>query len=185
MVRRRSYRSAGFKVGQLVASGLAILSAMLGCLIYSGPVASFAKRFRGRSQVALLRAPYLILSMLCWAGLAASAVFVVASLYALATGWALPTTALIRWSPVAEWAANNEPYFVPATDALRLRRCNDVARRLELTSSAEHGIGRTVAATASRVVDFRLPRALSYFASAQCGQELSDREIRTTRTLAR
>jgi hypothetical protein len=42
---------------------------------------------------------------------AASAVYVVSSLYAFATGWALPTIALIRWSPVAEWAASNEPYF--------------------------------------------------------------------------
>jgi hypothetical protein len=59
----------------------------------------------------LLRTPYLILFGLCWVGLAASAVYVASSLYALATGWALPTTALIRWSPHVEWAARNEPYF--------------------------------------------------------------------------
>ena len=85
---------------------LAILSALLGCFYY-------ADRRSDRCASALeidlkavgLRAPHLILLGLCWAGLAASAVYVASSLYALATGWALPTTALIRWSPIVEWAA--------------------------------------------------------------------------------
>jgi hypothetical protein len=51
------------------------------------------------------------LAGLCWIGLAASAVYIGSSLYAWATGWALPTTALIRWSRSAQWAASNEPYF--------------------------------------------------------------------------
>ncbi len=44
-------------------------------------------------------------------GLLGSAVYVASSFYALARGWALPTTALIRWSPIAYWAAKNEPYL--------------------------------------------------------------------------
>jgi hypothetical protein len=94
-----------------VTSALAIFSAVLGCLIYFESLRSFAKRLAGQPQVFVLRIPYLILFGLCWAGLAASAVYVACSLYALATGWALPTTALIRWSASAEWAASNEPYF--------------------------------------------------------------------------
>jgi hypothetical protein len=94
-----------------VTYALAILSALLGCLIYPEALGSFAKRLGGRSNAFVLKAPYRILYGLCWAGLAASVVYVASSLYALATGWALPTTALIRWSPIARWAANNEPYF--------------------------------------------------------------------------
>jgi hypothetical protein len=94
-----------------VTYALAILSALLGCFVYSGPLGSVAKRLGERSKAVVLRVPYLILSGLCCAGVVASAVFVVTSLYASATGWALPTTALIRWSRVAEWAASNEPYF--------------------------------------------------------------------------
>ncbi len=94
-----------------VTSALAILSAVLGWLTYAEALKSFARR-RGRQPIAfVLGIPHLILFGLCWAGLAASAVYVASSLYALATGWALPTTALIRWSPSAEWAASNEPYF--------------------------------------------------------------------------
>jgi hypothetical protein len=74
-------------------------------------VASVAKRQQKPLTTFLVGTPHLILSGLCWASLAASALYVASSLYALAMGWALPTTALIRWSPVAEWAARNEPYF--------------------------------------------------------------------------
>jgi hypothetical protein len=94
-----------------VASALAIFSALLGCLIYFEALRSLGRRLAAQPKVFVLRIPYLILSMLCWAGLAASAVYVASSLYALATGWALPTTALIRWSPSARWAASNEPYL--------------------------------------------------------------------------
>jgi hypothetical protein len=64
-----------------------------------------------RPAALLLRSTYFILFGLCCAGLAGAAVFVASSIYALMTGWALPTTALIRWWPVAEWAARNEPYL--------------------------------------------------------------------------
>ncbi|HEV7877788.1 hypothetical protein [Bradyrhizobium sp.] len=69
----------------------------------------FLKAFAYRHGASILTGAYLVLSGFCWAGLAASAIFVSCSLYALATGWALPTTALIRWSAIAHWAANNEP----------------------------------------------------------------------------
>lgn len=90
---------------------LAISSTLLGCLVYSESLGSFAERLGGRPRAAVLRAPYLILSGFCWAALGASVLHVASSLYALATGWALPTTALIRWSSLAQWAASNEPYF--------------------------------------------------------------------------
>ena len=63
------------------------------------------------SPATLLRIPYFALFGLCCLGLAASAALVVTSLYAWSTGWALPTTAIIRWSPAAAWAAHNEIYL--------------------------------------------------------------------------
>ena len=90
---------------------LTILSALLALLIYPASRGLLAQSFGERSKAAVLRAPYLISSGLCWVGLAASAVYVASSVYALATGGPLPTAALIRWSPVARWAAHNEPYF--------------------------------------------------------------------------
>ncbi|MCP1914588.1 hypothetical protein J2R96_007068 [Bradyrhizobium elkanii] len=94
-----------------LTAALAILTALLGCYAYSGPLGSFAKRFGKQSMAVALRAPYWILAGLCGTALAASAVFALTSLYALMMGYALPTTALIRWSPIAGWAANNEPYL--------------------------------------------------------------------------
>jgi hypothetical protein len=87
---------------------LPILSLLLGWLAYSDILKWLARR---RLTAFVLRIPHLILAGLCLAGVAAAAVFVASSLYALAAGWALPTTALIRWLPIAEWAASNEPYF--------------------------------------------------------------------------
>jgi hypothetical protein len=104
-----------------VTFALAILSALLGSLVYSMALRSFARRvwvltlagqrYAERPIGVVLRAPYLILFGLCCVGLIGSAVYVASSLYALAAGWALPTTALIRWSPIAQWAASNEPYL--------------------------------------------------------------------------
>ncbi|MBR0896460.1 hypothetical protein JQ616_15980 [Bradyrhizobium tropiciagri] len=94
-----------------VTAALAILTALLGCFAYSGPLGSLAKRFGKQAKAVALRAPYWILTGFCMAALAASAVFALTSLYAWMMGYALPTTALIRWSPIAKWAANNEPYL--------------------------------------------------------------------------
>jgi hypothetical protein len=90
---------------------LGILSALVGYSVYSGPLRSLAARIGERPKAIAIRAPYLTLYWLCWAGLAASAVYLLSALYALAAGWALPTTALIRWSSVGKWAAINEPYL--------------------------------------------------------------------------
>jgi hypothetical protein len=69
------------------------------------------RRYADRLAAFLLPLPHLILAVLCCVGLFSCAVFAGFSLYALASGWALPTTAPIRWLAAAEWAARNEPYF--------------------------------------------------------------------------
>lgn len=91
-----------------VTSVVALLTAVLGFLLYPEELRWLADRFVVRL---LLRAPYLALSALFCLGALASAAYVASILYALAAGWALPTTFLIRWSSVADWAARNEPYF--------------------------------------------------------------------------
>jgi hypothetical protein len=101
--------SYGVRPRAWIPPTLTILSALLAFFVYAAPLRSFAEASGLRSKI--LRAPYAILSGLCWVGLLGSAIYVASSVYAFATGWALPTTALIRWSPVAEWAASNEPYF--------------------------------------------------------------------------
>jgi hypothetical protein len=86
-----------------ITLALIAVSAFLGWLLFIRPLADHRKL--------ILKGPYLALLGLGAFGLIGSAVYAASSLYALATGWALPTRALIRWSPVAEWAARNEPYF--------------------------------------------------------------------------
>jgi len=114
---------------------LTAFSAAFAYLRYPGPITSFVRgredekiralflripysrdaisfiRSHERITVAALRIPYQVLFLFCCMALLASAVYIGCSLYALVTGWALPTTALIRWSPVAQWAAQNEPYL--------------------------------------------------------------------------
>lgn len=100
---------------------LIISSALVGWLLLDPTLTllarglrEFARSARRRAEgtnAAVVRAPYLMLFALCGLGLIASVVYAAASFYALATGWALPTTALIRWSPIAQWAARNEPYL--------------------------------------------------------------------------
>lgn len=90
---------------------LGILSLLFGWLAYPDALKWFAKRHGRQLAAFLLKIPHLLLFALCLAGAAAASVYFASSLYALTTGWALPTTALIRWWPAAEWAASNEPYF--------------------------------------------------------------------------
>jgi hypothetical protein len=102
-----------------VTLALTVSVILIGRFLYDRLLRSFARRLRAplllaglyaeRPIAILLRTPYLIMLGLCCLGLIGSAVYVASSLYALATGWALPTTALIRWSPIAEWAASNGP----------------------------------------------------------------------------
>jgi hypothetical protein len=63
-----------------------------------------------RPAAFVLGLPSLVLLGLGCLALLASTGFILTSLYAAATGWALPTTALIRWSAMAQWAARNEPH---------------------------------------------------------------------------
>ncbi|WP_322868070.1 hypothetical protein U7859_30210 [Bradyrhizobium ottawaense] len=94
-----------------VSVALAILCTLLGLFAYAGPAASFVNRYGERSRFVVVRMAYWILAGFCGVALVATTVFVVASLYASALGYALPTTALIHWSPLAKWAASNAPYL--------------------------------------------------------------------------
>jgi hypothetical protein len=60
---------------------------------------------------AMVRAPYVMLRSFAWLALAASSIYIAGSLWALIEGWALPTTALIRSWPLADWLARQEPHF--------------------------------------------------------------------------
>lgn len=89
---------------------------LLGWLLYREPLRAAmaylpARRRIERQTAMLLRATYLILFGLCCLGLIGAAIFVASSIHAYMAGWALPTTALVRWWPAAEWAANNELYL--------------------------------------------------------------------------
>jgi hypothetical protein len=86
---------------------LALLVALLGRFLYTPPTGRYAQALTAVS----VRTPGLILLGFCGFGLIASAVYTAASLYALTEGWALPTTAPVRWSPIARWAALNEPHL--------------------------------------------------------------------------
>jgi hypothetical protein len=113
--------SYGVRPRGWVIFALAILSTLLGCLRYHEVLRSLARRSQALAPLTaryarllipgLVRIPSLIMLGLCVLGLIGSVVYVASSLYALVTGWALPTTALIRWSSIAQWAASNEPYF--------------------------------------------------------------------------
>jgi hypothetical protein len=64
------------------------------------------------SQMELLAtSSQLVLAAILILGLIGAAAFLGSSFYAFAANWALPTTALIRGWPLAEWAALNEPYL--------------------------------------------------------------------------
>ena len=60
---------------------------------------------------AVVRMPYLLLRIAGYLALTASLIYIASSIVALITGWALPTTALIRWSRVAVWLARHEMLF--------------------------------------------------------------------------
>lgn len=62
-----------------------------------------------RYGILLIRAPILTMQAIGYLLLVGCTVFLVASIYALFAGWALPTAAPIRWLPLAGWAAEQEP----------------------------------------------------------------------------
>jgi hypothetical protein len=88
-------------------------SILLGWLLYRERLRRYVPtRDRIQWSAAIVsKAVYMMLFALCCLGLIGAAIFVVSSIYASMAGWALPTTALIRWWPLAAWAADNEPYL--------------------------------------------------------------------------
>lgn len=72
---------------------------------------SLAHRHVQRWAPVLGAAPYAMLLALLLLALAASALFLGAGLWALATGWALPLTAPLRWFDLLAGIARGEPYF--------------------------------------------------------------------------
>jgi hypothetical protein len=102
-----------------VTLALVLFVPLLGWLGYHARIMSWLAGLRRRATAALIRAerpaafvvalPGLAALVVGYAALAASVAFISASIYAGTKGWALPTTAPIRWSGLAEWAARNEP----------------------------------------------------------------------------
>src|SRR5262249_22758056 len=90
---------------------LAALIALVVFFICLPPLKPHLIRASGPAAAFVLQAPYLISTALCWIGLVACAAYAASSISAWWAGWALPTTALLRWSTAGEWAAGNEPYF--------------------------------------------------------------------------
>lgn len=72
---------------------------------------SLAHRHVQRWVPVLGVAPYAMLFALLLLALAAAVLFLGASLWALATGWALPLTAPLRWFGLLASIARGEPYF--------------------------------------------------------------------------
>ncbi len=110
-IEPRPWLTAVLLVATLSLTWLLYHEALRSFVRRSAQPASPARRAAGRLAVFLLPLPYLLLSGLCCLGLAGTVLFVGSSLYALANGWALPTTAPIRLFPIIAWAARNEPYF--------------------------------------------------------------------------
>jgi hypothetical protein len=104
-----------------VSVALLVLTLAVGLLLCRGALRSTAVRFQDRVARALsyikpwallvYSVPYILVFGVCLLGLGASALFLGCGLYALTAGWALPTTAGIRWFPGLAWAARHELYF--------------------------------------------------------------------------
>lgn len=88
---------------------LILISGLLAWRAYSGVLATAAARWGQPAVRALLWLPFFFLRLLLYFGLAGSLVYVACAIYAFFSGWALPTTALIRWSAAAEQIARIEP----------------------------------------------------------------------------
>jgi hypothetical protein len=103
---------------------LAVGATLLGWLGYGHWIAQRLAHLHTRTSETIVRVeqplafvlalPGRLILGLGYLALAAAIAFVVASLYAAATGWALPTTALIRSSAHVQWAARNEPHAAQA-----------------------------------------------------------------------
>ncbi|HZT87363.1 MAG TPA: hypothetical protein VFA12_05290 [Stellaceae bacterium] len=101
---------------------LAVAAVLAGFVGYRRPVKTAI--VRGANSPAarwLPAAPYLVLRGLIYAAAAAAVLYAAASVAALVSGWAMPTTAPIRWSRLARAAAGSERsgiYFLVALAAV-------------------------------------------------------------------
>lgn len=91
------------------AAALAFAGAMLSLISFWRPIKAFIQLWGEATGNVILSVPFILLRVLGVAGTMASLLYIGVSVYAFLSGWALPTTALIRWSPIAEWAARWEP----------------------------------------------------------------------------
>lgn len=117
-----------------VALALVLLAGILGAAHY--------RRALLRKSVGsgLLRAPALLARGLGHLALCGSLVYLASSALALFAGWALPTTALMRWSGLAAWAGRNEPASSHAL--LMLAVLGSVAAWLAPASRHTHALRR-------------------------------------------
>jgi hypothetical protein len=88
---------------------LVFVSALLSLISFWRPTKLFVERWGEAASGVVLSVPFIVLRVLGVAGAMASLLYIGCTIYAFLSGWALPTTALIRWSSVAEWAARWEP----------------------------------------------------------------------------
>jgi hypothetical protein len=91
------------------AAALVFASAMLSLISFWRPIKAFVGLWGETIGNVVLSVPFILLRVLGVAGTMASLLYIGCTFYAFLTGWALPTTALIRWLPLAEWAARWEP----------------------------------------------------------------------------
>ncbi len=59
----------------------------------------------------VLVTPHILLLALGYGGLVLSCLYLACTLFTFAAGWGLPTTALIRWSSIAQWMCRNESFL--------------------------------------------------------------------------
>ena len=85
-----------YSSGCLALSGIivVVLSFLFFCMLGSAVMVNL-----------IVLAPYFLLRVVAYLGLGVSLIYIGCSIGAIATGWALPTTALICWSSVALWLA--------------------------------------------------------------------------------
>ena len=91
------------------AAALVFASAMLALIAFWRPYKAFFERWGKTAGNIVLLLPLALLRVLGIAGAMASLLYIGCTIYAFLLGWALPTTAVIYWSPVARWAARWEP----------------------------------------------------------------------------
>ncbi len=87
---------------------LLVASILLGWLAYPSARQVLIKGWRPAASI-VLRTPGWTMRALGYAGLLASLIYIACTIAAWISAWALPTTALIRWSQVAEQLAWVEP----------------------------------------------------------------------------